>query len=308
MSSVSYGRIGVVGSTIGLGQKKAGVDFASVCLRSRHMIKRFSRHCEHVVDFDEVVGADAKVVYGELSKKCERSAQLCDFTAIVGGDHSHSIGTVHGIKRAIPKLKVLWIDAHGDINTPETSPTGNLHGMPLAALLGLFDLNKKLAAPWFHPVLRPNDIALVGVRDLDEGEKRIIKDNGIHCVSSEELDHIGVSEGIRRAIRHIDPVGENPLHLSVDVDCLGAEYISATGLPVENGLSPAQLSEIVSTTALTGRLKSMEVVEFNPLLARSLTDLQVTVEMILGLYDLAFRTKNISPPEMSRSIYSELTL
>ncbi|MCB0422256.1 MAG: arginase [Bdellovibrionales bacterium] len=261
--------VGMIGSGIGIGQKLEGIEYAPYYLRSRHLVDHLCDHKIAVNDYGDV-NVHVKDIfesYERLSNLCRRSSLRNQFTAIFGGDHSHSIGSIFGLKKQNPQLKVLWIDAHGDINTPKTSPSGNLHGMPLAALLGLFDLNRVGHMDWFHPVLQPSDVALLGVRDLDSGEKEVIENLKLPCFDVEEIRDIGMASALDIILDRMDPQGTSPFHLSIDVDCLDGSEVKATGLPVPKGFFRNELEQFVTQIQKKRKVTSIEVVEFNPNLA-----------------------------------------
>lgn len=285
-NSLNPSHIGFVGSSIGEGQSKYGVEMASYLVRNLDFLKKIEKQGHILTDFGDAKQSETKQSYEQLSKLCAQSAAFCDVSLIMGGDHSQAIGSIHGLVKQKPKTKVIWIDAHGDINTPQTSPSGNLHGMPLAALMGLFDLNKQKGFEWFKPCLGPQDVALIGVRDLDEGEKQIIKKEGIFCLTTEEVNKMGAMESIHKALTAIDPLGECPIHLSLDVDALSAEYITATGLPVPGGLTPEQITTMTQSLYYTGLLSSLEIVEFNPTLAETSQELKQTLNFIEKLFSI----------------------
>jgi arginase len=184
---------------------------------------------------------------------------------ILGGDHSVSMGTLPAYKSIYPNLKVLWVDAHTDINTPTTSPTGNLHGMPIAALLGLYPQNEESGWSWFSPCLKPEDIVYVGVRDTDPGEEVFLSQLGIRVYRMPEIRERGmgaVFEEIRKTWFLSDP--HAPLLVSFDVDSLDPRYAPATGVPVAGGLNLNEALDIAGHIKSWQNLVGLEVVEFDP--------------------------------------------
>jgi arginase len=179
-----------------------------------------------------------------LSIAVNKPAREGKFTLTVGGDHSIAIGSISGILRAQPETRVIWVDAHADINTPETTETGNIHGMPVAYLMGIVN------SPCFEwlktgseelggaPVkLLPQRIAYIGLRDVDKGELEILRQFNITTFTMIDVDRLGIQEVIKRAVEAVDPEGGSPLHLSFDVDGLDASVAASTGTPVVGGLS-----------------------------------------------------------------------
>lgn len=204
------------------------------------------------------------LAYYNLYKRTKKVVSQQAQTLILGGDHSLSLATIPAIQSQHPGLKVLWVDAHGDINTPKTSPTGNLHGMPVAALLGLFDFRKYKGWNWFHPCLKPEDICFVGVRDLDPGEEKIMKSHGIRVYSSADVRNDGMDSVIDEALHYLNPDHSCPLHVSFDVDVIDPKLAPATGVPVPKGLSLQEAIDLADYVRCTQDLVSLEIVEFNP--------------------------------------------
>lgn len=183
------------------------------------------------------------------------------FLLNIGGDHGMALGTIHGLLSHHPNAVVVWADAHGDINTPETSPSGNFHGMPLSFLLSL---TKDPDFGWIRHHLLPKKLIYMGPRDLDQGEKDLIEKYGIQYYSSEEINRVGVSELLPMALNKADPHGIHPIHLSFDVDVFDQFDISATGTKVPLGPKLEEMFLLGGLLAETGRLVSMDLVEFNP--------------------------------------------
>ena len=185
------------------------------------------------------------------------------FLLNIGGDHGMSLGTIHGILSKRPDTIVVWADAHGDINTPEVSPSGNFHGMPLAFLL---DEARHEDFKWVKNFIKPEKLILIGPRDLDEGEKEIIQRLKIQYFSSEELDILGAKAILEMALHRADPTGMCPIHLSFDVDLCDQKDLQSTGTKVPHGPMLEEIFLMSEILAQTGRLRSMDVVEFNPLI------------------------------------------
>lgn len=183
------------------------------------------------------------------------------FLLNVGGDHGLGLGSIHGILAHRPDTVVIWADAHGDINTPETSPSGNFHGMPLTFLLGLAS-NENFS--WIRRKLLSEKLIFFGPRDLDEGEKALIEKHSIQYFSSDEINRVGTQEILSMALHRADPLGQCPIHLSFDVDVFDQKDISSTGTKVPAGPHLEELFLLGGLLADTGRLRSMDIVEFNP--------------------------------------------
>lgn len=182
-----------------------------------------------------------------------------------GGDHSVAISTVSAFCQKYPTGHVLWIDAHADINLPQYSFSGNLHGMPLSVLLNLDDVSKKYF-PWIAVNLRPEKLIYVGLRDLDPFEVQSLKVLNIKCYTSKDIRILGM-DIIAADILNI--CKNDPLHISFDIDSVSPEFAPATGLPVADGLSPSDLKTLGATLSTHNKITSADVVEINPLIGNA---------------------------------------
>jgi arginase len=221
----------------------------------------------------------------EISRYLENEDLSDNFLLNIGGDHGMALGTIHGILAARPDTVVIWADAHGDINTPETSPTGNFHGMPLAFLL---NAARHEDFQWMKNFIRREKLILIGPRDLDQGEKDIIQKLSIQYFSSQDLNTIGAKEIIEMALHRADPLGTCPIHLSFDVDLCDQKDIKSTGTRVPDGPKLEEIFLLGGVLAQTGRLKSMDVVEFNPLIGSS-TEVLASSELIIDFITTTIR-------------------
>jgi arginase len=186
------------------------------------------------------------------------------FPLVLGGDHSLSLGSIRGAARH-RKLGVLWVDAHADFNTPETTPSGNIHGMPLAALCGLGD--PRLAHLWGggEAVLDPHRVAVIGARDLDPGEKRNLREAGVMVMSMEQVDRLGMFAALEKALERITRDVDG-IYLSFDMDALDPRHAPGVGTPVTGGLTYREAHLACELAAETGKLVGMDLVEVNPIL------------------------------------------
>ena len=188
----------------------------------------------------------------------------------IGGDHSMAMGTISGIARGIKErfgedIKVIWVDAHADINTPETTESGNLHGMPVSFLANLVQ-EKIEGLEWIEPCLKPENLVYIGLRDVDKDEKEILKKFKIKAFSMHEIDRYGIGRIVDMTIEHLSK-GENdqsPIHLSFDIDALDPSVASSTGTPVRGGLTFREGHYICEALHATGRLVGLDMVELNP--------------------------------------------
>ncbi|KAJ7940197.1 Ureohydrolase [Mycena leptocephala] len=204
-----------------------------------------------------VTQAVAKVVGGHAKKG--------ELPVTLGGDHSLAMGTISGTLDAHPDACVIWIDAHADINTAESTGSGNIHGMPVSFLLGLGSPVSEFA--WVKPVLKPERIVYIGLRDVDAGEKRILKENNIKAFSMHEVDKYGIGKVVEMALDHVNPKRALPIHLSFDVDALDPSVAPSTGTPVRGGLTFREGHYICEAIWETGLLVALDIMEVNPSLA-----------------------------------------
>jgi arginase len=285
--------VAIIGAALDLGAGRRGVDMGPSAIRYAGLEPRISalgRRCE---DWGNVlapvaeaspVGDERVRFLGAIKETCERIADQVvraiegGFQPLVlGGDHSVALGTLGGLARARGPGGVLWLDAHGDLNRPETSPTGNVHGMPLAAALGL-------AGPEFEsdeyplPAVEPRRVALVGVRSLDPGERALLAELEARVFTMSDLDRMGVEAAIREALEHVS--GEGFVHLSLDLDVLDPEVAPGVGTPVRGGLSYREAHLAMELIAESGVLSSLEVVEVNPILDRENETAKLAVELV----------------------------
>jgi arginase len=198
----------------------------------------------------------------QLARRVQEISERGQFPLVLGGDHSIAIGTLAGLHAAHGSGGLLWVDAHGDLNRPETSPSGNVHGMPLATALDEcgFKLDDFAAPPWVDP----KRVALVGIRQLDDGEKRLIKELGLTVFTMADIDRRGVAEVMRQAVEVVE--GPGFVHLSLDVDVCDPEIAPGVGTPVKGGLSYREAHLAMEVIAEAEIITSMEVVEVNPIL------------------------------------------
>lgn len=201
----------------------------------------------------------------DIEEKIYEYAKKENFLLMLGGDHSIPIGTIAGVKRARPNTAVVWVDAHADINTPAGSLSGNLHGMPLAFLLGLVENVKSLPSfEYFEPCLKPSELVYIGLRDVDKEEKKIIKELGIKAYTMQDIDRHGIGKVMEMCV---EDLGDNDIHLSYDVDAIDPFFAPSTGTAVRGGLTFREGNYVCESLYATGRLRSMDLVEVNPTLA-----------------------------------------
>ena len=275
-------QIDIIGVPIDLGADRRGVDMGPSAIRYAHLQREIQRIGHTFEDRGNVevpiaemcpIGiSDPQLKYIDCIVPMARrtagavatSLQAGNFPLVLGGDHSIALGSIRGAARH-RKLGVIWIDAHADFNTAETTPSGNIHGMPLAALCGLGDA--RLVRLWDEsiPVLNPARVAVLGVRDLDDGEKNNLHRAGVMVLGMEQIDRSGMFRAIEKALERVlqDVDG---LYLSLDVDALDPRHAPGVGTPVPGGLTYREAHLACEMIAETGKLIGMDLVEVNPIL------------------------------------------
>jgi len=287
--------VGILGVPLDLGAGRRGTDMGPSALRIAGMAARIENLGRTVEDHGYVAVAapetrtpgDERLRFGkEILRTCTRVRDRVKailtgdaFPLVIGGDHSMAMGTVAGTKAwANGPIGVLWIDAHADLNTHETSPSGNVHGMPLAVILGKGDPSLLSLSP-SGPMAKPEHTVILGLRDVDPGEKKRIRKLGITVYSMKELDERGANACIREAIERVtkDTVG---FHLSFDMDSIDPEIAPGVGTPVPGGLTYREAHLACELAAESGGMLSMDLVEVNPILDDKNRTAQMAVELI----------------------------
>jgi arginase len=274
-------RLAIIGAALDLGAGRRGVDMGPSAIRYAGIDDRLAALGLSISDWGNVEVAVAEAAeqgdpkarfLSEIKEACERIARRVAHASregfvpvVMGGDHSVAIGTLGGLASLHGAGGVLWLDAHGDLNTPETSPSGNVHGMPLAAALGLAP-DAFGSEAWPLPALDPQHVALVGIRSLDEGERQLVNELGIAVYTMTDLDRRGVEPVVREALERVS--GAPFAHVSLDMDVVDPEAAPGVGTPVRGGLSYREAHLAMELVAEWGEFASFEVVEVNPILDR----------------------------------------
>jgi arginase len=285
-----------------LGSGRRGVDMGPSAIRIAGVGVRLAELGHKVVDegdiviknIEELKVGDERARYlpeiaraaTALARKVERIIGLKHFPLVLGGDHSIAVGTVSGIAAFAhsqsKKLGLLWIDAHGDINTPETSPSGNIHGMPLAALLG-FGAPELTSVGGPTPKMDPANVALVGIRSLDAGEKKRLKETGVQVHTMSDIDRHGVHQIMKKALAQVT-AGTDFVHVSLDLDAVDPSVTPGVGTPVKGGLDYREAHSIMELIADAGVMTSLEVVEVNPILDEGNASAEFAVELVQSAF------------------------
>ena len=285
--------IAVIGATLDLGQRRRGVDMGPSAIRYAGLedrlldlgyVVRDHGNVETAVPEATTVQDERARFLPEIKDTCARiAAKVVEESSagalplVLGGDHSVALGTLGGLASVHGSGGVVWIDAHADINTPDTSPSGNVHGMPLAAALGLAGEAFESDA-WPLPALDARRVALLGLRQADTGERKLLREVGARVFTMSEIDRIGVERAMREALDHVSGTGF--VHVSLDMDALDPEVAPGVGTPVRGGLTYREAHLALELFAESGLAGSLEVVEVNPILDRENTTATTAVELV----------------------------
>jgi arginase len=292
----------VLGVPMDLGSGRRGVDMGPSAIRIAGLDDRLVELGHRVVDEGDLViknMEELKVGHeraryldeiaraaGILARKVDRILTQGHFPLVLGGDHSIALGTVSGIsafgKSQGKRMGLLWVDAHGDINTPETSPSGNIHGMPLAALLG-FGPSELTDVAGPGPKLEASRVALVGIRSLDPGEKKRLKETGVQVHTMSDIDRHGVHKVMEKALARISS-GADLVHVSFDLDAVDPTVAPGVGTPVKGGLDYREAHLIMEIIADARVMTSLEMVEVNPILDQGNASAAFAVELVQSAF------------------------
>jgi len=294
-------RIAIIGAPLDLGAGRRGVDMGPSAVRVAGVGRRLGALGYDVTDLGNIPVAQAEAVSDigpsdarylpQIAASCQRLGEMVSKALhdgmtplVLGGDHSIAVGTVSGISRHLreagQKMGLLWLDAHADMNTPQSSPSGNIHGMPLAccvgagpeALTGLFG---------YAPKVDPSNVALVGIRDVDQPERGVVRNTGVRAFTMRDIDERGLRAVMDDAIA-IASKGTAGFHLSLDLDFVDPEFAPGVGTPVRGGVTYREAHLAMEMVCDSGRMLSMEVVEVNPVIDEVNRTADLAVELILS--------------------------
>ncbi|GEQ01028.1 arginase [Staphylococcus arlettae] len=274
--------IHIIGAPSTFGQRKLGVNFGPDALRYAGLVERLKNIGHSVEDKGDIAvpAVDVEKFKGKqeglrnlneiievsenLSNAVSSSIKNQAFPLIIGGDHSIAIGSISGVSQHYENLGIIWYDAHGDLNIPEESPSGNIHGMPLRVLLG--DGDKQLVnISGYAPKVKPENIVLIGMRDLDVGERDFIRENNIKTYTMADIDRNGIKQVMEESVSYLKDKTDG-IHLSLDVDALDPVETPGTGTKVLGGLTYRESHFALEMLHNTNLITSMDVVEVNPLI------------------------------------------
>ncbi|MBL7702202.1 MAG: arginase [Ferruginibacter sp.] len=283
-----------VPSEIGAGTRGASLGVEAIKIAALDFMSNFFVHfpsekieVENQLLYEPIQSPYAKRMQGVINMTERISKAVCDsikghfFPVVISGDHSNAAGTIAGIKMAKPKSKlgVIWIDAHADLHTPYTTPSGNIHGMPMAASIGednkemsVHDLDEKTHKQWEHlknlgkinPKVLPEDVVFISLRDFEKEEKHLIEKHGIKVITTAEVRRNGAENVVRKVLRYLSDCTD--IYVSFDVDSLDSGISRGTGTPVSNGLREREAEDLISKFMQNRKICCFEITEVNPTL------------------------------------------
>jgi arginase len=291
-------KIGIIGAPVDLGQQRRGVDMGPSAIRIARLEERLKALGHAVEDHGNVPAADMSTASVgdpraryllDVVKQCGAIADLVSdcvvkraFPLVLGGDQSTSIGTLAGLAKETNRRGIIWMDAHGDFNTPRTSPSGNIHGMALAAILGYGD--RRLATlGGVSPMALEKNTVLIGGRSFDEMEAKAISKSKITVFTMRDIDELGMKKVIHDAIG-VAGTGVEGVHLSFDVDSMDPREAPGTGTPINGGLTYREAHLAMEMISDSRRVTSAEFVEVNPILDTANHTAELAVELVLSLF------------------------
>lgn len=289
--------INIIGVPLKYGCDRDGVEKGPDKLRELNMVDKLKTEGNSVYDMGNVyvpnISKEDKfkdhkslkylnpiiTANNNLAHMVYSSLRLDGFPLIVGGDHALAIGSIAGASKFFKKMAVIWIDAHGDINDMKSSPSGNIHGMPLAismgigeaSLVNLYSNNKKVS---------PEDVYIIGARDLDPGEIKIAVENNVNLYTMEEVREKGIDLVLDKIIGNIKTSGVDGVHLSFDIDSIDKSLVPGTGTPVEGGFNIDETKKMLETILKQGFITSMDFVELNPKLDKDGKTANICIDLI----------------------------
>lgn len=299
-------KIHLIGVPLDLGAGKHGMDLGPAAIRyagmslSPRIDEQLSKLGHPLIDEGNIPvpafklppedAGEARLRYLKpIADTCRQLAAMVarhcgpeDFPLVIGGDHSIALGTIPGVVRARGPVGVIWIDAHADFNTSESTPSGNIHGMPLAALVGIGDRRLvELCGP--GRTVDPSRVVIIGSRDLDPGEKAFLREVGVNVFTMKEIDRLGLAAVMEQAIE-LATRDTNGLHISFDMDAVDPDFAPGVGTRVAGGLTYREAHLSLELIADSGKMTSLEIVEVNPTLDHENRTAILAAELILSAF------------------------
>lgn len=299
MQKMENKNVSIIGVPCDYGQQRRGVDMGPSAIRYAGLQERLKTVGHHVEDEgniqvlshhhveqddDRLLNLEEVIqVNTALAERVHAVIQKNRTPLVLGGDHSIAIGTLAGLSMKYKNLGVIWFDAHADLNTPETTPSGNIHGMPLATSIGLG--HERLTTILHNgPKIKAQNIVIIGGRSIDAGERVLIKERGIKIYTMHEIDRLGMTYVMEETIAYFKAQQIDGLHLSLDLDALDPLYTPGVGTPVAGGITYRESHLAMEMIQESGMLTSAEFVEVNPILDERNKTADVAVALIGSLF------------------------
>ncbi len=294
--------IQILGVPMDLGADRRGVDMGPSAIRIAGVARALRALGHEVMDSGDVPVPtpenrdpgptsakyleEIRIACDDLRSRCRAALAAGRTPLVLGGDHSIAIGTISGVAEHFrddgQRIGIIWVDAHADMNTPESSPSGNVHGMPLSTVLGL-GAPELVELGGFSPKVLPEHVALIGIRNLDEHEKDIVRRSGVNAYTMREIDERGMGEVIAESIEKVSQ-GTAGFHVSFDIDGLDPREAPGVGTPVKGGIDWREGNLLMEAVADSGKMVSCEITELNPILDVRNQSGQVAVEMLSSAF------------------------
>ncbi|XJZ27486.1 arginase [Bacillota bacterium Lsc_1132] len=291
-------KLSIIGMPMDLGQMRRGVDMGPSAIRYAGINERLKPLFDEIHDLGDIpIGRPEVVIDPQsnlrnleliaeksiiLANKIDQIVESGSFPLVLGGDHSIAIGTLAGVSKHYKNLGVIWYDAHGDLNTAETSPSGNIHGMPLAVSIGIgHSLLTEISG--YSPKVKPENIVIIGARSLDDGEKALIQEKGIKVYTMHEIDRLGMARVVEQTIAYLKEKTDG-VHLSLDLDGLDPADAPGVGTPVIGGISYRESHLAMEMLEEAQMITSAEFVEVNPILDEKNRTATVAVGLMGSLF------------------------
>ncbi|MBZ5604174.1 MAG: arginase [Acidobacteriia bacterium] len=292
--------IAIIGAPMDLGAGRRGVDMGPSALRLAGLNEKLAALGYEVEDLGNIVvdqpenqpmGAINARYLPQIAHSCSRLATMVEQAAdegrvplVLGGDHSVAVGTVTGMSKHFrkqnQKMGLIWVDAHADMNTPESSPSGNVHGMPLACIVGLGP-EELVCLGGYAPKVDPAQVSIVGLRSVDKVESVNVRGGGVHAFTMRDIDERGLRSVMQEAIEHASN-GTAGFHLSFDMDALDPQEAPGVGTPVRGGITYREAHLAMEIVSDSGKMASMELVEVNPVIDEVNRTALLAVELIMS--------------------------
>ncbi len=291
--------ISIIGVPTDYGQTRRGVDMGPSAIRYAGVVERLEAIGHEVQDQGDIRVSQKQEgtivdkqllnleevidVSTSLANNVNEALEQKKFPLVFGGDHSIAIGTLAGLGEHYKNLGVIWFDAHADLNTPETTPSGNIHGMPLAVSIGLGH-ERLVQIRNYAPKIKPENVIIIGARSVDPGERELIRQQGIKVYSMHEIDRLGMTRVMEDALAYLRERNVDGLHLSLDLDGLDPLYTPGVGTPVPGGITYRESHLAMEMIQESGMLTSAEFVEVNPILDEKNRTADVAVALMGSLF------------------------